>query len=113
MVFKSQQVREVDRDGVSDAVAEALSQELHDWGIETEVVNLSGEPRLPRIELAFWTYYAAGGYGGASITADCAFVSHTDHVVFVGRINAPRKDGDIDASAKVMAKAIADVLTER
>lgn len=106
MVFKSGFVRANDTEGVTDAVVRALTLELQKRHIPYDVSELAGEPRLPRLELAFWHLDGAP----VSITVDCAFVSGTDEVMLVGRI-----DGTVGAdnrtAAQNIAKAIVDELT--
>jgi len=116
MVFKSEYVRTVDREGLADAVAEALSAELERYNLKSTIVPLAGEPRTPRIELAFWTMNlggAAAGRGeGSSITVDCAFVSPSDQVAFVGRIRgrAEVPQGGLATGVEAIARAIAQEL---
>ena len=120
MVFKSAHIRDIDEDGLSDVVATTLSAELERRGIQADVMELTGEPRLPRIELAFWSidFGTAGAMAESSaleqgsISVDCAFVSAEDEVVFIGRLVGRGKDGNLSAGAEAAGKAIYEALTE-
>jgi hypothetical protein len=118
MVFKSDYVRSVDQEGLADAVAEALSAELERYNLKSTVVPLAGESRTPRIELAFWTMNLGGGGAGSaegtSITVDCAYVSPSDQVAFVGRIRgrAAVPQGGLATGVEAIARAIVEELVE-
>jgi hypothetical protein len=103
MVFKSDRVRELDEDRVSDAVAKALAAELSRHGIATDIVELAGPPQLPRIELAFWDIEDHP----ANIVVDCAFVSETDDIAFIGRVVGHGGEADHKICARNAAQAIA------
>lgn len=109
MVFKSDYVRAYDQ-GLSDTVVEALTVELWNYDIEGKVVPLAGAAITPRIELAFWTVELSGNQGGA-ITVDCAFVSASDQVAFVGRIRGiPKVERGLASAVEPIAEAIFDEL---
>jgi hypothetical protein len=111
MVFKSDYVRAVDRDGLTDAVVTALTAELWNYDIEGKVVALAGAPVTPRIELAFWTINLGDNLEPAAITVDCAFVSASDQVAFVGRIRGtPQSEEGISSAVEPLAQAIFDEL---
>lgn len=110
MVFKSDYVRAVD-EGLSDSVVEALTVELWNYDIESKVIPLAGAPITPRIELAFWTLEIGGSNVGGAITVDCAFVSASDQVAFVGRIRGtPTPEHGLASAVEPLAEAIFDEL---
>jgi hypothetical protein len=119
MVFKSRAVRNLDRDGYVDLVANMLQQDLASTGTSSEIVPLAGAPRLPRIELAFYflelpatpTHVHGEPVGFAAITLDCAFVSANDEVAFVGRVTARDGEGNLSLAAEAVAGEIAKALT--
>jgi hypothetical protein len=119
MVFRSRAVRKIDRDGYVDLVAGRLQQDLASTGRTSEIVPLAGAPRLPRIELAFYildvseqsTQVYGERVGSAAITFDCAFVSSTDQVAFVGRVSARDGEGNLSLAAEAAADEVAKVLT--
>lgn len=119
MVFRSRAVRNVDRDGYVDLVAGRLQQDLASTGRSSEIVPLAGAPRLPRIELAFYvldlreesTQIYGEKVGSAAITLDCAFVSASDEVAFIGRVTAHDGEGNLSQAAEAAADEIARVLT--
>lgn len=88
MVYKSERVREDDVNRVVDVVAKTIALELRKREITTDIVELAGPPHFPRVELAFWDVDGLPN----SLTLDCAFVSETDDIEFIGRI-VGRGDG--------------------
>lgn len=110
MVFRSDYVRAHDRDGVTDAVASALASELGARGIQTTTVELAGEPRSPRIELAV-VNLDSGGTVFPAITVDCAYVSPGEQVAYVGRLRIVAGETGIAAGVEPLARAIAEKLT--
>ena len=116
MVFLSPRIREVDQDGYTNVVTTALESELSQRGIHTEVMDLAGAPRLPRIEIAFYALDLGGGGGAngvgvlASITVDCAFVSARDEVAFIGRVRSPSTSQRLALGAEAAGRAIAKTL---
>lgn len=117
MVWKSPRVRQLDEDGLTDTLVLALEEELTDRGFQPTVTELAGTPKLPRIELVFWTPPSetpgTGRVGQGAITVDCAFVSAKDEVQFVGRIRGYGKGDDVGVGARAAAKSVAEALTDR
>jgi hypothetical protein len=117
MVWKSPRVRELDEDGLTDMVVLAVAEGLADRGLQATVTDLAGTPTLPRIELVFWTppseTVGTGRVGQSAITVDCAVVSATDEVHFVGRVRGYGKDGDAAEGAQEAAKAVVYALAGR
>jgi hypothetical protein len=119
MVFKSQAVRNADRDGYADLVASTLQQSLASTGTSSDIVPLAGSPRLPRIELAFYvlglpdspTQVNGEPVGFAAITLDCAFVSANDEVAFIGRVTGRNGEGNLSLAAEAAASEITKALT--
>jgi hypothetical protein len=116
MVWKSDRVLELDEEGSTDAMVLALKEALRARGFEPTVEDLDGEPRLPRIELVFWTppseTAAPGRVGQSAITVDCAFVSGKDEVQFVGRVRGYGKEGHLAPGAQAAANAVAEALLD-
>jgi len=113
MIYKSAQVLAVDEDGYATAVATVLEAELGGRGIRGEIVDMSGPPRLPRIELAFWNVGDAER-GANVMTVDAAFVTVAGEVAFIGRVTGrgdPNAAGDLAGAAEVAGRAIADAMT--
>ena len=111
MLFRSDQVRAVDRDDLTDVIADALAYELGRYGISTTVVELAGVARSPRLELSLWRISRDQPHAGfPSIVADCAFVSPGEQIAFVGRISAQAYDNTTPSSVDRIALAIAEKL---
>lgn len=108
MVFRSDYILRADREGFTDAVASSLSSELGTYGIQTTVVELAGEPRSPRLELAIWNLEAPHQTESAAITLDCAYVSPDEKVAYVGRVRV--KGLSISAAVEPIARAVAEKL---
>jgi hypothetical protein len=117
MVWKSARVQALDEDGLTDTVVLAVAEGLADRHVRSTVTDLAGAPALPRIELVFWTppseTAGTGRVGQSAITVDCAFVSATDEVHFVGRVRGYGKDDDVAAGAKAAAEAVVYALAGR
>lgn len=117
MVWKSPRVQELDEDGLTDTLVLAVAEGLADRGLRPTVTDLAGAPKLPRIELVFWTppseTVGTGRVGERAITVDCAFVSATDEVQFVGRVRGYGKDGDATEGAQEAAQAVVYALVGR
>jgi hypothetical protein len=116
MLFRSDHMRRIDREGVTDAIASALSSALWEYSIETTVVELAGAARSPRIELAVWNIQAGtpGTANPPAITVDCAYVSPGEQIAFVGRlrvVNQTAQEVDTVTSFEQVARAIAEKLT--
>jgi hypothetical protein len=117
MVWKSPRVRELDEDELTDTLVLAVAEGLADRGLRPTVTELAGEPALPRIELVFWTApsetVGTGRAGQSAIAVDCAFVSATDEVHFVGRVRGYGKNGDDAEGAREAARAVVYALAGR
>jgi len=111
MLFRSDYVRANDREGVTDVVADALASALGQYGISTTVVELGGEPRSPRVELAISRLgYRELNASFPAIVADCAYVSPSEQIAFVGRIDARGPDTGAGSTVDRIAQAIAEKL---
>jgi hypothetical protein len=116
-VWKSPRVRALDEEGLTDALVLAVAEGLAERHTLSTVTDLADAPTLPRIELVFWTApsetVGTGRVGQRAMTVDCAFVSATDEVHFVGRVRGYGKDGDASKGAHEAAKAIVYALAGR
>jgi hypothetical protein len=121
MLFRTPDFNAADTEGVSDALAYALIDELEKHGITSTLTALRGEPRLPRIELAFrrLEFTARGQYSvttlafeEASLVVDVGVVSPADEVVFVGRMVASAHRDRIRVVADAAGRKIAEDLQE-
>jgi hypothetical protein len=121
MVFRTREFKEADTDGVSDALAYALLGELEKHGITSTLTALKGEPRLPRIELAFrrLEYTPTSQYSDttqrfedASLVVDVGVVSAADEVVFVGRMLSSAHRDRMRAAADEAGRKIAKELRD-
>jgi hypothetical protein len=106
MVYKTERVRANDEHRIADFVAKTIAVELGKRDITTDIMELAGPPHLPRVELAFWDVDGLP----MSITVDCAFVSETDEIAFMGRIVGEGGGGDLMRSAENAGRAIASEL---
>jgi hypothetical protein len=121
MVFRTSEFQEVDTEGVSDALAYALLDELEKHGITSTLTALKGEPRLPRIELAFrkLEYTPTSQYSettqtfeDGSLMVDVGVVSAVDEVVFVGRMLASAHRSRMRVAADEAGRKIAQELRD-
>lgn len=111
MVFRSDYVLTEDREGVTDAIASALSSELGRYGIQTTVIDLAGAPRSPRIELAVRDFQPRGATGYPAVTVDCAYVSPGEQIAFVGRLHNVGGAPETTSGVEPIAREIAEKLT--
>lgn len=119
MVFRTPEVEALDKHGASDALTQALRDELAKQGVRSTLLPLKGEPRLPRIELAFrrLELTAAGEYSKttlrfeeAALVVDVGVVSPDDKVVFVGRIVPAAHRDRLKSAAEAAGRKIAQDL---
>ena len=111
MVFRSDYVLTEDREGLTDAIASALSSELARYGIQTTVVDLAGSPRSPRIELAVYSFEESATAQFPIITVDCAYVSPGEQIAYVGRLQNVASERGMTSGVEPAARAIAEKLT--
>ena len=111
MVFRSDYILKVDREGMTDAIASAVSSELGRYGIQTTVVELAGAARSPRLELAIWNLERPRERAFAAITLDCAYVSPGEQVAYVGRVRVTGET--ISSGIEPLASAVAEKLVSQ
>lgn len=122
MVYETRHFAWLDRNGYAAAVKSALEAELEARGVVPEFMPLTGAPRLPRVELAFYGLEPGPSSSidedqsllarPTSITVDCAFVSRNDRIAFIGRVYASGKGSDLTPGVEAVAHAVAEVLLD-